>query len=301
MSGPSAPPPATEGGGAHAATPHGRAGRNLPAALAVGLGLGAYVVLTLVFWRFGFVLLIALALALASVELGNALRRIGLYPAVVPIVVGSVAIAIGSYLAGRQSPVVFSTTSVLLAALALTVVACLVWRMRGGAEGFVRDTAASMLIIAYVPLLGSFAALILAAPEDGVARMILFLLVVVMNDTGGYVAGVLFGKHPMAPRISPKKSWEGFAGSLVFGVVAAVLMAVYGLQAPVWVGVLLGVCLVAAGTCGDLVESLIKRDLGIKDMSSFLPGHGGVMDRLDSLLLAAPVAWVIMYVLVPGG
>jgi phosphatidate cytidylyltransferase len=131
--------------------------------------------------------------------------------------------------------------------------------------------------------------------------MILFLLVVAMNDTGGYVAGVLFGKHPMAPRISPKKSWEGFVGSLVFGVVSAVLMAVYGLGAPVWVGVLLGVCLVVVGTCGDLVESLIKRDLGIKDMSSFLPGHGGVMDRLDSLLLAAPVAWVIMYVLVPGG
>jgi phosphatidate cytidylyltransferase len=302
VTGTPAPPPATEGaGGAHATAPHGRAGRNLPAALAVGLGLGAYVVLTLVFWRFGFVLLIALALALASVELHNALRRIGMYPATVPIVVGSVAIAIGSYLAGRQSPVVFSTTSVLLAALALTVVASLVWRMRGGADGYVRDTAASMLIIAYVPLLGSFAALILAAPQDGVARMILFLLVVAMNDTGGYVAGVLFGKHPMAPRISPKKSWEGFAGSLLFGVTAAVLMAVYGLQAPVWVGVLLGVCLVVVGTCGDLIESLIKRDLGIKDMSSFLPGHGGVMDRLDSLLISAPVAWLIMYVLVPGG
>ena len=171
MSGTPAPPPATEGaGGAHATGPHGRAGRNLPAALAVGLGLGAYVVSTLVFWRFGFVLLIALALALAAIELHNALRRIGMYPAVVPIVVGSVAIAIGSYLAGRQSPVVFSTTSVLLAALALTVVASLVWRMRGGAEGFVRDTAASLLIIGYVPLLGSFAALILAAPQDGVAR-----------------------------------------------------------------------------------------------------------------------------------
>ncbi|CAA9293095.1 MAG: Phosphatidate cytidylyltransferase [uncultured Friedmanniella sp.] len=302
MSGIPAPPPAAEGaGGASAVPDHGRAGRNLPAALAVCLGLVAYVVLTLVFWRFGFVLLIALALALASVELHNALRRIGMRAAVVPIVVGSVAIAIGSYLAGRPSPVVFSTTSVLLAALALTVIASLVWRMPGGAEGYVRDTAASMLIIAYVPLLGSFAALILAAPEDGVARMILFLLVVVMNDTGGYVAGVLFGKHPMAPRISPKKSWEGFAGSLLFGVVAAVLMAVYGLEAPVWVGVLLGVCLVAVGTCGDLVESLIKRDLGIKDMSSFLPGHGGVMDRLDSLLISAPVAWLIMYVLVPGG
>ena len=283
-----------------AASPHGRAGRNLPAAIAVGVGLGAYVVLTLLFWRFGFVLLIGAALALASVELHTALRRVGMRSAVVPIVVGSVAIAIGSYLAGRN-PTVFSTTSVLLAALALTVLASLVWRMPGGAEGYVKDVAASMLTIAYVPLLGSFAALILAAPADGVARTVTFLLVVVMNDTGGYIAGVLFGKHPMAPRISPKKSWEGFAGSVLLGTAAAVTMTVLGLHAPFWIGILLGVCLVCVATCGDLVESMIKRDLGIKDMSSFLPGHGGVMDRLDSLLLAAPVAWVIMYVLVPGG
>jgi phosphatidate cytidylyltransferase len=281
-------------------TTHGRAVRNLPAAIAVGVGLGAYVVLTLLFWRFGFVLLIALALALGSVELFTALRRRGMVAAIVPIVVGSVAIAIGSYLAGRQTPPVFSTTSVLLAALALTVLACLVWRMRGGAEAYVRDAAASMLIVGYVPLLGSFAALLLA-PQDGVARTVTFLLVVVMNDTGGYVAGVLFGRHPMAPRISPKKSWEGFVGSVVFGTAAAVAMTVLGLHAPFWVGLVLGVTLVAVATCGDLIESMIKRDLGIKDMSSFLPGHGGVMDRLDSLLIAAPVAWLIMYLLVPGG
>ena len=297
----SPPPPSGGTSGASAAVPsHGRAGRNLPAAIAVGVGLGGYVVLTLLFWRFGFVLLIALALALASVELHTALRKIGMVAALLPIVVGSVGIAIGSYLAGRRTPPVFSTTSVLLAALALTVLACLVWRMRAGAEGYVRDAAASMLIVGYVPLLGSFAALLLA-PADGVARTVTFLLVVVMNDTGGYVAGVLFGRHPMAPRISPKKSWEGFAGSVVFGTIAAVAMTVLGLHAPFWVGLVLGVALVVVATCGDLVESLIKRDLGIKDMSSFLPGHGGVMDRLDSLLLAAPVAWLIMYLLVPGG
>jgi len=299
-------PPPTSGpgdgsqGASAAVPPHGRAGRNLPAAIAVGVGLGAYVLLTLLFWRFGFVLLIALALALASVELHTALRRTGMLAAVVPIVVGSVAIAIGSYLAGRQSPAVFSTTSVLLAALALTVLACLVWRMPGGADGYVRDVAASMLIVGYVPLLGSFAALLLA-PADGVSRTVTFLLVVVMNDTGGYVAGVLFGRHPMAPRISPKKSWEGFAGSVVFGTVAAVAMSVLGLDAPFWVGLVLGVTLVVVAPSGDLIESLVKRDLGIKDMSSFLPGHGGVMDRLDSLLVAAPVAWLIMYLLVPGG
>jgi phosphatidate cytidylyltransferase len=285
---------------AAAANPHGRAGRDLPAAIGVGVGLGAYIVLALIFFKPAFVLLVAVALALGSIELYQALRKQGMTAAVVPIVVGAGAISIGSYLAGVQKPAVFSTTSVLLASLALTVLAALIWRMPKGAHGYVKDASASLLIIAYVPLLGSFTALMLAG-ERGVARLITFMLIVVMNDVGGYVAGVLFGKHPMAPKISPKKSWEGFAGSVVFGITAGVLMAIFGLHVPFWVGIILGVCLVAIGTCGDLIESMIKRDLGIKDMSSFLPGHGGVMDRLDSLLVAAPVAWLIMYILVPGG
>jgi phosphatidate cytidylyltransferase len=142
---------------------------------------------------------------------------------------------------------------------------------------------------------------LMIAAEQGAARIVAFVLVVTMSDTGGLIAGVLFGKHPMAPQISPKKSWEGLAGSLIFGIAAGVGTAIFGLNVAFWVGILLGVALVAIGTCGDLIESMIKRDLGIKDMSSFLPGHGGVMDRLDSLLFAAPVAWLIMYLLVPGG
>jgi phosphatidate cytidylyltransferase len=279
---------------------HGRAGRNLPAAIAIGVGLGAYVVLSLLYLKPAFVVLIAVALVLASVELHEALKKQGMTSAIIPIAVGSVAISFGSFFAGRQEPVVFSTTSVLLASLALTVLASLIWRMPKGVAGFVRDAAASLLIIAYVPLLGSFAALMLAEGQ-GVARVVTFLLIVVMSDTGGYIAGVLFGKHPMAPKISPKKSWEGVAGSLILGTAAGICMAIFALDVPFWVGIILGVSLVAVGTCGDLIESMIKRDLGIKDMSSFLPGHGGVMDRLDSLLVAAPVAWLIMYVFVPGG
>ena len=279
---------------------HGRAGRNLPAAIAIGVGLGAYVVLSLLYLKPAFVVLVAVALVLASVELHEALKKQGMTSAIIPIAVGSVAISFGSFFAGRQEPVVFSTTSVLLASLALTVLASLIWRMPQGVAGFVSDAAASLLIIAYVPLLGSFAALMLAEGQ-GVARVVTFLLIVVMSDTGGYVAGVLFGKHPMAPKISPKKSWEGVAGSLILGTAAGICMAIFALDVPFWVGIILGVSLVAVGTCGDLIESMIKRDLGIKDMSSFLPGHGGVMDRLDSLLVAAPVAWLIMYVFVPGG
>jgi phosphatidate cytidylyltransferase len=293
------PGPATDGA-APAAKDHGRAGRNLPAAIGLGVVLGTYVVLSLMFFKPAFVLLVAVALSMGSLELYHALQRHGMKAAIQPIIVGTLAISIGSYLAGIQNPVVFSTTSVLLAALALTVLAALIWRIPGGANGYVTDTAASLMIIAYVPMLGSFAALMLAG-ENGVARLVTYMLVVVMGDTGGYVLGVLFGKHPMAPRISPKKSWEGFAGSMLFGLVAGVLMAVFALKVSFWVGLLLGVCLVGIGVMGDLIESLIKRDMGIKDMSSVLPGHGGVMDRLDSLLVAAPVAWLIMYLLVPGG
>jgi phosphatidate cytidylyltransferase len=279
---------------------HGRAGRNLPAAIGMGVGFGAYVVLSLLYFKPGIVLLIAAALSLGSWELYQALQRHNMRASIVPIVLGTVAISVGSYLAGQQQPVVFSTTSVLLASLALTVIGSLIWRMPGGAKGYVTDVAASLLIIGYVPLLGSFTALMYAS-DDGGLRLVTFLLVVMMSDTGGYVFGVLFGRHPMAPTISPKKSWEGFAGSVVFATTAAVLMTILVLGQPFWIGLILGVALVAVGTCGDFIESMIKRDLGIKDMSSFIPGHGGVMDRLDSLLLAAPVAWLIMYLLVPGG
>jgi phosphatidate cytidylyltransferase len=298
---PDAVPPPTPPIGAAMPAPkaYGRAGRNLPVAIGVGVGLGGYIIVTLLLWKPGFVALLALALVLGSVELYQAFQRQQMTAAIIPISVGTVAIATGSYLAGRP-PVMFSTTSVLLGSLALTVLASLIWRMPKGSPGFVKDAMASLGIIAYVPLLGSFAALMLAG-ANGSTRVVTFLLIVVMNDVGGYVAGVLFGKHQMSPRISPKKSWEGFAGSIAFGILAGVLMSVYGLHRPFWVGIILGVALVAIGTCGDLVESMIKRDLGIKDMSSFVPGHGGVMDRLDSLLLAAPVAWLIMYLLVPGG
>ena len=282
------------------ATASGRAGRNLPQAIGLGVGLGAYVVLSLLFFEPAFVVLLAAALALASLELYQALRKLDMTAAIVPISFGCVAIPVGSYLAGRETTgIEFSTTSVLLGSIALTVLAALAWRMPRGAEGYVRDTAASLLIVAYVPLLGSFAALMLAEDQGG-ARLVTFMLVVAMSDTGGLIAGVLFGKHPMAPMISPKKSWEGFVGSMLLGVGAGTAMAYFVLGVAFWVGIIIGVSLVVVGTCGDLVESLIKRDVGIKDMSSFLPGHGGVMDRLDSLLLAAPVAWLIMYIFVPA-
>jgi len=279
---------------------YGRAGRNLPVAIAVGVLLGAAVVLSLIFFHWGFVALVALALVLSAVELHQALARLGVRTAIVPICVGTVLIILASYSAGSEPVLTMPASTIMLSTLALTVIVALGWRMRGGPDGFVRDASGSLFIIGYVPLLGSFVSLLIAG-ENGALRVVTFIAAVVFSDIGGYVAGVLFGKHPMAPVISPKKSWEGFTGSIIFSVTAAVLMSVFTLDVAWWVGVVLGLVMVGVGTCGDLVESLVKRDVGIKDMSSFLPGHGGVMDRVDSLLLAAPAAWLVLYLLVPGG
>ena len=280
---------------------YGRVGRHLPAAIGVGVGFGAVAVVCLLFFHLGLVLLIAAATAAAARELQRELGRQGMRAAPVPIMAGCVLIALVPYVFGEMFRVALPMIGLVLSCVGITVIAAMIWRMPQGSAGYVRDVAASLSIIAYVPLLASFAVLMIAADEQGAARIVAFVLVVTMSDTGGLIAGVLFGKHPMAPQISPKKSWEGLAGSLIFGVAAGVGTAIFGLNVAFWVGILLGVALVAIGTCGDLIESMIKRDLGIKDMSSFLPGHGGVMDRLDSLLFAAPVAWLIMYLLVPGG
>jgi phosphatidate cytidylyltransferase len=276
-------------------------GRHLPAAIGVGVGFGAVAVVCLLFFHLGLVLLIAAATAAAARELQRELGRQGMRAAPVPIMAGCVLIALLPYVFGVMFPVALPMIGLVLSCVGITVIAAMIWRMPQGSAGYVRDVAASLSIIAYVPLLASFAVLMIAAEQGGAARIVAFVLVVTMSDTGGLIAGVLFGKHPMAPQISPKKSWEGLAGSLIFGIAAGVGTAIFGLNVAFWVGILLGVALVAIGTCGDLIESMIKRDLGIKDMSSFLPGHGGVMDRLDSLLFAAPVAWLIMYLLVPGG
>jgi phosphatidate cytidylyltransferase len=283
---------------------HGRLGRNLPAAVATGVVLAGAIVASLIFAHIAFVAIIAALMVAATIELSINFGRRGIRVATVPVAVGTACATVLPYLSG-QLPAVnggspLSHTALLLAVLGLTAIVSLGWRLPSGADGFVADASASLFLLAYIPLLGSFVALLLGA-DNGVARVVAFILVVVMNDLGGYVAGVAFGRHPMAPRISPKKSWEGMAGSVIVASAAAVLMAVFGLDTSWWVGLILGPALVAAGTVGDLVESLIKRDLGIKDMSNFLPGHGGVLDRIDSLLLAAPVAWLIMYLLVPGG
>jgi len=205
-----------------------------------------------------------------------------------PVLVGGVAMVVVGF---------YDDMDTAAAIMAITVIATMAWRLRSGSAGFVRDATAGVFLLSYLFLMGTFVMRMLAA-EDGTWRVVAFILVTIASDIGGYAAGVLFGKHPMAPTISPKKSWEGFAGSMVASVAAGIAIVVLALEGPWWAGLVLGVAGVCLATLGDLCESLIKRDIGIKDMGDLLPGHGGLMDRLDSLIAVAPVAYLVMYLLV---
>lgn len=277
---------------AAAGRPPSRVGRDLRAAILVGVGLGAVILASLFLVRQAFIAVVAISILVATYELAGALRRGGgIKVALIPACVGGQATI---WLAWP-----YGTTG-LLSAAAVTVLVCLLWRMREGPDGYLRDISASLFTVVYVPFFAAFAAL-LVVPADGAGRVLTWMLCVVASDVGGFAAGVVAGKHPMAPTISPKKSWEGFAGSMLGGMIAGAVCLSELLHGRWWLGVLVGALLVAVATCGDLIESLIKRDLGIKDMGSLLPGHGGLMDRLDSLLPTAMVSWLLLSVFVPVG
>nr|WP_072810835.1 phosphatidate cytidylyltransferase [Rhodococcus zopfii] len=266
-----------------------KAGRNLPAAIGVGAALGALVIGILLFAPTAWLAVVACAIAIATWEVTKRLCEADVRVPRIPLLVG------GQAMIWLGWP--YDTTGVL-AAFAGTVVVSMLWRLfeRGlhaQPHNFLRDTAVTVFTAAWLPLLASFATL-MVLEDQGAQRVFCLMLVSVSSDIGGYAAGVLFGKHPMAPAISPKKSWEGFAGSLIACVVAGVLTVTLMLDAAWWIGVLLGLLLVLSATAGDLIESQVKRDLGIKDMGTLLPGHGGIMDRLDSILPSAFVTWLVL-------
>jgi phosphatidate cytidylyltransferase len=265
-----------------------RAGRNLPAAIVSGVVLGAAIIVSLVFWKPAFMAIVVAAVVIAVWELGQAFRSGGITIPREPVMVGGVATVLLAFLFGATA---------LVTATAITCLVTMLWRLRGGVDGYVRDTTAAVFTVIYVPLLGGFVALLLAGPRGALA-IVTFVVVTIASDIGGYAVGVLAGRHPMAPVISPKKSWEGFAGSAAACVVAGWALVVFTLDGQWWVGVLLGLVTVVVATLGDLCESVIKRDLKIKDMSQIVPGHGGLMDRLDSLLATAAPIWLILHYLV---
>jgi phosphatidate cytidylyltransferase len=187
-----------------------------------------------------------------------------------------------------------------LVATGLAVLMILLWRIRRGYEGYVRDVTASAFVVMYLPFMAGFLSLTLAA-DNGAQRVVVFILLTVCNDIGGYAAGVLFGKHPIAPQISPKKSWEGFVGSIILQGAVGVVTFIYLLDAPWWQGLIAGLVMTVTATAGDFAESAIKRDLGVKDMGTFLPGHGGMMDRLDSLVPNAFTSWALFTLFLGSG
>ena len=267
---------------------HGRAGRDLRAATAVGIGLAIVVLSTLFLFKPAFAGLVVVVMVVAVWELASALSVRAVVVPVVPVIIGTVLMLVGAYLGGGTP---------LMVALGLTVAAVAVWRLGDSTPGYLRDTTAGVFTSIYIPFLAGFA-ILMVRPDDGPWRVFALLAVVVASDTGGYVAGVLFGRHPMAPRVSPKKSWEGLGGSVTLGIAAGVAVAVFAYDAPWWTGMVLGLVGVVDATFGDLGESMIKRDLGIKDMSQIVPGHGGLMDRLDSLLATAAPAYLLLHWLV---
>ncbi len=269
--------------------PGQRAGRNLPAAIGIGVLLAATVLASLFLWRPAFLGVIVVAVAIGCWELVRAIRSTGVNPPLVPLVVGGALMACLAWW-GHGDALTFG--------LIVTVVAVMVWRLADGPGGYGQDVTAATLIAVYLPFLAGFVAL-LASPADGDLRVLVMLAGVVLSDTGGYVAGVLFGKHAMAPTVSPKKSWEGLAGSMVAASVGGALLLLFLFEIPLWLGALFGLAVSAAAVLGDLGESLIKRDLGVKDMSNLLPGHGGLMDRLDSIVFAAPTAYVLLILMAP--
>jgi phosphatidate cytidylyltransferase len=266
------------------------AGRNLPISIVVGLALGAMVLLSLYTGaKEIFLAMLVVFLAVGTWELTRAFGAGGVRVPLVPLGLGGLATLMFAYYSGPTA---------LIGAFGLTVVAVLVWRMPQGPDGYVRDTTASVFIATYIPFIGGFAALLLA-PPDGADRIVTFIAITVGSDIGGFFVGAFLGRHKLAPAISPKKTWEGFAGSALTCMVIGALLLPLLLGGHLWQGIVLGAAVVCSATLGDLIESMIKRDLGVKDMGSLLPEHGGVMDRLDSLLASVPIVWLALQIFIP--
>ena len=275
-----------------------KAGRDMVAATAVGVGLLAVAGACLFWFPWGFAAFVALIVVGAQVEFGRVLNQIrGTRIAVVPLGVGTVVLALGTY--GLHQYALVPPGLFMVATVGLTALVILGVRLLQPLPGYVLDVASSLFLLLYTALTLAFI-LILVSPQ-GALKVVAVVLGVTGSDTGGML-GVLFRKrHPFAQRISPKKSWEGVGGSYTVASIAVVLVTVFALQAPWWKGLILALVVVTSAIVGDLVESVIKRDLGIKDMGTVLPGHGGIMDRFDSYMFAAVPAWLALVALFPHG
>ncbi len=281
-----------------------RTGRNLLAAIGIGVLLGGVFVASLVVVKQLFVIVGIVLIGFTVFELAAALRQAGRD---VPRV-ASTAVAVAVVPLAFFFHVQGLWLGTIGAVIIVTLYRLIEWAVRPshrtGARAVLLDVGAGVLIQVYVTFMAGFYFVLTnsdvqAGAPGGQWWTLASIITVVVTDTGAYATGLLFGRHKMAPNISPGKTWEGFAGSIVVAIVSAVLLAILMLHQPWWLGVIMGVLLALVGTAGDLTESLIKRDIGIKDISSFLPGHGGFFDRLDSILPSAAVAYAIFLIVVP--
>ena len=261
-----------------------RAGRKLLPSIATSLSLMIGVWALLVYFKIGFAALVALAIVLAIKELAHAYSSTDTYVSKRSLMLSAVGLSAGAWWGGIRG---------LAVGLVVALSLMLILLLRKGPQGFVKSASASVFALVYLPFLTSFL-ILLARPHNGLQQVATFVILVTCNDTFGYVVGVLIGKHPMVPHISPKKSWEGLAGSILFTTVGGYLAFDNLLHLNPWIGAAVGLLAVVTATTGDLIESSIKRDFAIKDMGNLLPGHGGVMDRLDSIVLTAPTLWLVL-------
>lgn len=273
-------------------------GRSVSKSIIVGLFLAAIFLVSILIYKEFFILFLLVSTAIGAWELSTALRIKGWYVPRVPAVVGSAIIMPATYYGG---PVVQWLVSLgIVAALIVWRTVHLLWeRRKANFQTFlrtIRDFGAAAFLVIYLPLSLSFSMLLLRRPEDGAYWVLTFVTTVALIDSSGYLVGRVFGKHKLAPGVSPKKTWEGLLASIIFGSATAISLMVFLLQGPWWVGLILAASVILAAVFGDLAESLIKRDLGVKDMSKLLPGHGGIMDRLDSMLPASLMTYLVMVV-----
>ncbi|WP_022869204.1 phosphatidate cytidylyltransferase [Yaniella halotolerans] len=272
-----------------APTKESRAGRNLPAAITVGLLLLGAAVVGIFFYPIVVAILIAVLVPLGIWELAQVAKTKNIHLALTPALVAGLGIPIAAWFGGVDA-MVFA----LFGGILLTVF----WTAVGEPDRPAASMAMTLLAILWLPFFLSFGITLLHV-EDGAWLVAITVLGIVASDTFGYLVGVTLGKHRMAPKISPKKSWEGFFGSLLGAIVVSVVVTHYWLEYDWWVGIIIGTVVMIAATAGDFAASMVKRDFGVKDMGNTLPGHGGVMDRLDSIVFAIPVGYTLFVVVLP--
>ncbi len=261
-----------------------RAGRKLGPSIVVSLSLIALIWFALAYHREIFAVVVAVAVLFGIREIVRAFGARDIYISVVSLATGALGLTYATWNGGVAG---------LAIATAIAIPLLLIQLLTKGPEGFVQSATATTFSLLYLPFLAGFL-ILLARPNNGLERVMTFVVLVGCNDTFGYAVGVLLGKHPLVPTISPKKSWEGLIGSFVFTVVGGSLSFAYILSMDWWIGAVVGLMIVFTATCGDLIESAMKRDLQLKDMGSLLPGHGGILDRLDSVLISAPALWLAL-------